>query len=56
MGPLFPALPPIQASSMLRDLHEGWHEFTSRRWLWIIAAQFAFIVAVSAATIKCSAR
>lgn len=48
-GMRFPAMPPVQPSGMLHDLREGWQEFTSRRWLWINAVQFAFVVAVSAA-------
>lgn len=51
-GMRFPGLPPARAPSVLRDLREGWQEFTSRRWLWIIVAQFAVVVAVSAATIN----
>jgi len=52
IGMHFPGLPPVQAPNVLHDLREGWHEFTSRRWLWIIVAQFAFVVAVSAATVN----
>ncbi len=48
----FPGLPTAPAPSMLRELREGWHEFTSRRWLWTIVTQFAFIVAIYAATIN----
>jgi len=44
----FPGLPSAQAPSLLHDLREGWQDFTSRRWLWIMVAQFA----VSAATIN----
>ncbi len=40
------------STSILHDLHDGWHEFTSRRWLWIIVMQFALLVAVSTATIN----
>jgi MFS family permease len=50
-GMHFPALPPVQATNLVRDLHEGWREFASRRWLWIIVAQFALVGAVYAATI-----
>jgi MFS family permease len=53
IGMHFPARPPGAtgaAPSMLHDLREGWQEFTSRRWLWITVTQFAFLVAVSAAT------
>jgi MFS family permease len=42
--------PSEPSPSMLHDLREGWREFTSRRWLWITVTQFAFLVAVSAAT------
>ncbi|MFG3055985.1 MFS transporter [Kitasatospora sp. NPDC048239] len=30
---------------MLRDLREGWREFASRRWLWVIVLQFSVLVA-----------
>ncbi|WP_234327211.1 MFS transporter [Streptomyces sp. NRRL WC-3742] len=36
-------------SSMLRDLHEGWREFVSRRWLWGIVLQFSVLVACTGA-------
>jgi MFS family permease len=49
-GMRFPAMPPVQPSRMLHDLRDGWHEFASRRWLWINVVQFAFVVAVSVAT------
>jgi MFS family permease len=52
LGMRFPSLPPVQAPSVLHDLREGWHEFISRRWLWIIVAQFAFLIAVSSAAIN----
>ena len=29
-----------EPSSMLHDLREGWQEFRSRTWLWVIVAQF----------------
>jgi MFS family permease len=45
-----PSEPSEPSPSMLHDLREGWREFTSRRWLWITVTQFAFLVAVSAAT------
>jgi MFS family permease len=51
IGMRFPSLPPMPAASVLHDLREGWHEFTSRRWLWISVAQFALVVAVAAATV-----
>jgi predicted MFS family arabinose efflux permease len=31
-------------SSMLRDLREGWSEFRSHTWLWVIVAQFGVIL------------
>jgi len=49
-GMRFPAQPLAQAAGMLHALRDGWHEFISHRWLWVNVAQFAFIVAVSAAT------
>lgn len=51
-GMRFPALPPLQATGLLHDLRTGWHEFTSRRWLWTIVLQFAVITAISTATIS----
>jgi MFS family permease len=40
-------------ASVLADLREGWHEFSSRRWVWIVVAQFAVLNAafVGATTI-----
>ncbi len=35
--------------SLLRDLVEGWREFTSHRWLWTIVLQFTLLVAASEA-------
>jgi MFS family permease len=32
-------------SSLLRDLREGWAEFTSHTWLWVIVAQFCVVMA-----------
>ncbi len=32
-------------SSLVRDLRDGWREFTSHRWLWAIVAQFSLVVA-----------
>lgn len=31
--------------SLLRDLREGWAEFTARRWLWVIVAEFSVVMA-----------
>ncbi|UQI45304.1 MFS transporter [Streptomyces sp. HU2014] len=33
------------------DLREGWREFTSRQWLWVVVAQYAFVVAAVNATV-----
>jgi MFS family permease len=51
-GMRFPALPPVAATGLVHELREGWHEFISRRWLWSIVLQFAFIVGISAGTIN----
>lgn len=37
--------PAPSGASMLRDLREGWREFASRRWLWVIVLQFSVLVA-----------
>ncbi|GLY82336.1 MFS transporter [Actinoallomurus iriomotensis] len=34
-----------------RDLRDGWREFSSRQWLWIIVLQYSLVVAASNATI-----
>ena len=42
-------LPPtlrIEGSTFVGELREGWHEFSSRTWLWAIVAQFAVVNAV----------
>ena len=33
-----------QETSMLRDLREGWSEFRSHTWLWVICGQFGLIL------------
>jgi len=33
-----------QDASMLRDLKEGWSEFRSHTWIWVITAQFAVVM------------
>jgi predicted MFS family arabinose efflux permease len=40
--------PAREPSHLLADLREGWTEFTSRTWLWVIVAQFLFVNAVNA--------
>jgi MFS family permease len=39
----FDALPPIERSGLLHELREGWHAFSSRRWLWVIVVQFGLV-------------
>ncbi|WP_265582713.1 MFS transporter [Streptomyces ferrugineus] len=34
-----------KASSGWDDLREGWREFSSRQWLWVVVAQYAIVVA-----------
>lgn len=33
-----------RAHSMLADLRDGWWEFRSRQWIWVVVAQFALLV------------
>jgi predicted MFS family arabinose efflux permease len=33
------------ASSAFADLRDGWREFSSRQWLWVVVLQFSFMVA-----------
>lgn len=51
-GMRFPALPPIEPTRMLHQLHEGWREFIARRWLWSIVLQFACLCAITFGTIS----
>ncbi|MFG1948857.1 MFS transporter [Nonomuraea sp. NPDC048826] len=30
--------------SVLKDLREGWREFSSRQWIWVVVAQFSILV------------
>ena len=41
-----PAMPQERAT-VLADLLDGWSEFTRRRWVWIVVAQFAVVNAAS---------
>ncbi len=36
--------PADQAQSVLLDLREGWREFSSRQWIWVVVAQFSVLV------------
>jgi MFS family permease len=43
------AVPPIPASerqSVIRELREGWHEFVSHRWLWLVVLAFGGLLAI----------
>jgi MFS family permease len=33
----------LQATNFLAELREGWHEFSSRTWLWVIVLAFGFL-------------
>ena len=34
----------VQSAGMLRDLRDGWSEFRSHTWLWVIVAQFGVVL------------
>ncbi|WP_328815852.1 MFS transporter [Nonomuraea cypriaca] len=36
--------PPGERHSVLKDLRDGWREFSSRQWLWVVVAQFSLLV------------
>ena len=36
---------PPDAASLFEDLRQGWKEFTSHTWLWVIVLQFSLVVA-----------
>jgi len=38
-----PANARLVTASLLTDLREGWTEFRSRTWLWVVVVQFAFV-------------
>ena len=44
-----PPRPVSSPSSLMSQLAQGWHEFRSRTWLWVIVAQFATFNALSIA-------
>jgi MFS family permease len=52
IGMRFSARQPVEATSMLHELREGWREFSSRRWLWTIVLQFAGVVAITSAAVS----
>lgn len=41
---------PRAVSSGWADLRDGWREFVSRQWLWVVVAQFSLVVAATSAT------
>jgi MFS family permease len=43
LGVRLPAGARTAATSVLTDLREGWREFASRRWLWVVVSQFALV-------------
>ena len=51
-GMRFDRPPPAQAPSTFRDLRDGWREFTSRRWLWAVVAQFTIVTGIYAAAMQ----
>lgn len=34
---------PLSVRGIFCELREGWHEFSSRRWLWVVVVQFAVL-------------
>ena len=42
-----PARLRMEASNFFADLTEGWREFSSRTWLWVIVLQFGFVNAMT---------
>jgi MFS family permease len=51
-GMRFGRLPPARAASTLADLRDGWREFSSRRWLWAMVAQFTIVTGIYAAVMQ----
>ena len=39
------AQPKTERAGLIRELREGWTEFTRHRWLWVIVVQFSLVVA-----------
>ncbi|MFF3071238.1 MFS transporter [Kitasatospora sp. NPDC057904] len=39
------AAPATSGTTMLSELRDGWREFASRRWLWVVVLQFSVLVA-----------
>lgn len=47
-----PASVRMEAQHFLRELGEGWREFRTRTWLWVIVLQFSFVNAVEAGALN----
>ncbi|MFE5890791.1 MFS transporter [Streptomyces sp. NPDC056468] len=45
IAPLRVAVRPRKRASGWADLREGWQEFASRQWLWVVVSQYAVVVA-----------
>lgn len=45
VGLRLPGTAPVGRSHVLADLRDGWREFASREWLWVVVLQFSFVVA-----------
>jgi hypothetical protein len=37
--------PTLSGRTAIADLRDGWREFASRQWLWVVVLQFSFVVA-----------
>jgi Major Facilitator Superfamily len=44
--------PAAPKATMLHELREGWRDFISRRWLWVVVLEFACVIAVYTATVS----
>jgi MFS family permease len=51
-GMRFQRLPRGETASAFRDLRDGWREFSSRRWLWAVVAQFTVVTGIYAAAMQ----
>jgi MFS family permease len=47
-----PARLRMEGSSMLGELRDGWREFRSRTWLWVIVIQFSLVNAAQAGVVQ----
>ena len=51
-GMRFQRQPRGQTASAFADLRDGWREFSSRRWLWAVVAQFTVVTGIYAAAMQ----